>query len=216
MKQHTPFAIFDMDGTLVDSTDYWNQLSHEFLHSKGIFQIPEDLLTRIKHLTVAESVDVFIDQLGLAGNSAVLSREMNDMMARHYERDVPAKDGAADYLQALQRQGVTMCVASATAPDLIDLCLDRLGLRQYFAFILSCEEVGAGKSQPDVYLTAARRLGAAPEEITVYEDAVHALFTAKSAGFRGIAIYDEQSPEDWKNMQDLADGWITDWKEAAK
>jgi uncharacterized membrane protein YbhN (UPF0104 family) len=82
-----------------------------------------------------------------------------------------------------------MCVASATAEDLMDACLTRLGVAHYFSFLLSCETIGAGKSRPDVYFEAAKRLGAQPEDIAVFEDALYAANTAKQAGFYTIAIW---------------------------
>ena len=87
------------------------------------------------------------------------------------------KEGVALYLDRLRRDGVRMCVASATALPLMKACLDRLGVLDYFDFLLSCEEVGWGKDRPDVYHEAARRLGASPGEIAVYEDALGAAKT---------------------------------------
>ena len=104
-----------------------------------------------------------------------------------------------------------MCVASATAEPLMEACLSRLGVAHYFQFLLSCETVGAGKSRPDVYFTAAERLGARPEEIAVYEDALYAARTAKEAGFYVVGIYDDSASEHWDELKELADEWIKEW-----
>ena len=109
-----------------------------------------------------------------------------------------------------------MCVASATAEDLMDACLTRLGVARYFSFLLSCETVGAGKNRPDVYLEAAKRLGAPPEDIAVYEDALYAANTAKQAGFYTIAVRDDSNQPLWETLTALTDEVIFDWQTAAQ
>ena len=109
-----------------------------------------------------------------------------------------------------------MCVASATAPELMESCLLRLGAARYFDFLLSCEEVGAGKHRPDVFWKAAERLGAPPCGIAVYEDALFAAKTAAAAGFYTVAVYDDSGKEDWDELTALADESILDWSVAAQ
>ena len=109
-----------------------------------------------------------------------------------------------------------MCVASATAEELMDACLSRLGVAQYFSFLLSCETVGVGKNQPDVYWEAAKRLGAEPAEIAVYEDALYAAETAKSAGFYTVTVWDDSNQPHWETLTVLADEVILDWRTAAQ
>ena len=101
-----------------------------------------------------------------------------------------------------------MCVASATAEPLMEACLSRLGVAHYFQFLLSCETVGAGKNRPDVYFAAAERLGAEPEEIAVYEDALYAARTAKEAGFYVVGVYDDSASGHWDELKELADEWM--------
>ena len=209
-------AIFDMDGTLVDSMVYWRHLATEFLESKGVQHIAQDILERIKPMTMTESAALFIEEYGLSGTPESVAVEMNAMMDEHYRRDIPLKPGVQVYLDALHRRGVTMCVASATAEELMDACLTRLGVAQCFSFLLSCETVGAGKSRPDVYWEAAKRLGAQPEEIAVYEDALYAAKTAKSAGFYTIAVQDDSNQPHWETLTALADEKILDWQTAAQ
>ena len=177
------YAIFDMDGTLIDSMVFWKNLATEYLTSKGILQIPADILEQIKPMTMSESAALFRREFGLTGD---VEAQMNEMMEDHYRNDIPLKPGAWEYLENLHRQGVRMCVASATAEHLMESCLTRLGVRQYFEFLLSCETVGAGKRSPLVYQESARRLGTVPGEIAVYEDALYAVQTAKAAGFHVV------------------------------
>ena len=210
------FAIFDMDGTLVDSMTYWRNLASEFLQSKGIPEVSPAVSERIRPMTMTESAALFIEEYGLSGTAESIAAEMHAMMDEHYRRDIPLKPGVAAYLEALHRRGVTTCVASATAEDLMDACLTRLGVAHYFSFLLSCETIGVGKSRPDVYLEAAKRLGVQPEDIAVFEDALYAANTAKQAGFYTIAVRDDSNQPHWEELTALADEKILDWQTAAQ
>ena len=204
------YAIFDMDGTLIDSMVFWKNLATEYLTSKGILQIPADILEQIKPMTMSESAALFKERFALTGDAEA---QMNAMMDDHYRRDIPLKPGVLAYLQKLHKKGVRMCVASATAEHLMESCLSRLGVRQYFEFLLSCETVGAGKRSPLVYHEAARRLGTVPSEIAVYEDALYAVQTAKMAGFYVTGVYDEASSGSWQRITKIADKIIYNWED---
>lgn len=205
------FAIFDMDGTLIDSMVFWKNLASEYLYSKGVTQIPADILERIKPMTMSESAALFRQEFRLSGDP---EEEMNAMMDAHYRNDIPLKPGVERYLQTLHSRGVRMCVASATAEHLMEACLSRLGVRDCFEFLLSCESVGAGKSSPLVYHVCAERLGAVPAEIGVFEDALYAVQTAKAAGFHVVGVYDDSSAKNWKTIENYADDVIVNWEEA--
>ena len=210
------FAIFDMDGTLVDSMVYWERLATEFLESKGVREVSPSILEQIKPMTMTESAALFIREYGLPGTAEGVAAEMNAMMDEHYRKDIPLKSGVQEYLEALRRKGVTMCVASATAEELMAACLSRLGVAQHFSFLLSCETVGIGKNRPDVYLESAKQLGAEPAEIAVYEDALYAAETAKSAGFYTVAVWDDSNQLHWETLTALTDEVILDWQRTAQ
>ena len=205
------YAIFDMDGTLIDSMVFWKNLATEYLTSKGILQFPADILEQIKPMTMSESAALFRREFGLTGD---VEAQMNEMMEDHYRNDIPLKPGVREYLENLHRQGVRMCVASATAEHLMESCLTRLGVREHFEFLLSCETVGAGKRSPLVYHDAARRLGAAPREIAVYEDALYAVQTAKAAGFLVVGVYDDSAACNWQAIEQESDEVVLNWEEA--
>lgn len=201
------FAIFDMDGTLIDSMPYWGTLGAEYLGRRGA-QMTDDLRQRIKPMTMTESAALFIREFDLPGTPESVAAEMNDMMDEHYRADIPLKPGVKEYLVSLRKKGVALCVASATAEHLMERCLTRLGVRENFEFLLSCESVGAGKDRPDVYFAAARRLGAGAGECAVYEDAIYAAKTAKEAGFYVVGVYDESADKRWAELSALADETI--------
>lgn len=209
------FAIFDMDGTLVDSMGYWNRLADEYLARHGIPPLPPKLKEESVALTLEGSAQLFIREFGLTSTPEEIAREINGLMEEHYRTDVPLKPGAAACLERMKAAGFQMCVASSTAPELLDICLRRLGIRDYFQFLLSCEEVGVGKDHPDVYLEAARRLGGSPDNTLIFEDILVAARTAKQAGFTLGVIYDVNSADDQEQLKALADRHFTRWDEEA-
>ncbi|MDO4732815.1 MAG: HAD family phosphatase [Bacillota bacterium] len=209
------FAIFDMDGTLVDSMGYWRRLGREYLLRQGLNEDIAPALERVRSLTMGESAVLFVEEFHLPKSPEKVAAEMNSMMEAHYRQDIPLKAGVELYLQRLRERGCRLCVASATDSRLMQDCLRRLSLEGCFEFLLSCQEVGENKRSPLVYLEAARRLGAAPGEIAVYEDALYAAETAKAAGFYTLGVYDAVSRESWAQLTRLTDEWIMDWAEAA-
>ena len=205
------YAIFDMDGTLVDSMGYWARLGWEYLEGRGVREGLEPVLAQIESMTMLESAALFLRSFGLSGTPEEAVAEMNATMEAHYRADIPLKPGVADYLRGLKARSVTLCVASATAEPLVEACLTRLGVADCFDFWLSCETVGVGKHRSDVYDAAAARMGAAPAGTAVYEDALYAARTAKAAGYYLVAVYDPSAAAHWDELCALADETITHW-----
>lgn len=206
------FAIFDMDGTLVDSMGYWFDVCDEFLQELGIRS--QDILEVVKPMTIEQTTEYLNRELHLALSVQSVSEQMRNLMRVHYANDIRRKDGVTAFLDAMQQAGVRMCVASSTPMDLMMLCLSRLDLSKYFELYVTAEEVGKGKNEPDVFLLAAERLGAAPEETIVFEDSLTAGRTAKRVGFTVAAIYDEPGKDEWDTFCQEADYVLPDWQEA--
>lgn len=206
------FCIFDLDGTLLDSMHYWQNLGRDYLAASGVFVGVEPVLDRIKTMTLLESALIFMEQFGLTGPPEQVVHEMNTMMEQHYKYDIPLKLGVKQYLLNLRQKGVRLCVATAANERLAKLCLTRLGMDDFIEFIISCETIGQGKDEPDVFLAACDRFEAQPQQCAVFEDALYAVNTAKAAGFYVVAVYDPAQDDDWNVMKEIADSYITDWR----
>lgn len=114
-------------------------------------------------------------------------------MRKYYTHTITLKEGVIDALKAARAQGIRCCIASATARNVSQPFLERSGLMEYMEFYVDCFEVGAFKNKPDIYLTAAERLGADISECAVFEDAEYCAKTAHEAGFYVVGVYDRQS-----------------------
>lgn len=206
------YCIFDMDGTLTDSMGYWNALGDDYLRARGV-EPPEGLFDRFRAATMAESARYFME-LGVPGPEERIVEDLCALMAENYRLRIPLKPGVAEYLEKLRAQGARLAVATATALPLVHACLRRLGVEDCFECFSSCESLGRSKEFPDVYLEAARRMGAKPEETVVFEDSLFAAHTAKKAGFRVVGVYETVNEEEWPALAELSEETITDWREA--
>ncbi len=207
------FAIFDMDGTLIDSMPVWRGLGAGFLRLHGVTP-PDNLRKIIAPLTLPQSAEYF-RTLGVAGTTGEIVDALNGYMRAQYETTIDLRKGVVSYLDALKAVGVRCCVATATDEALARICLKRLGLLQYFEFIVSCETIGVGKTDPAVYHAAAERLGAAPADIVVYEDAPYAAETAKQAGYYVVGVYDPSAERHQERLKLTIDDYLTDYAAAA-
>ena len=87
-----------------------------------------------------------------------------------------------------------MCIASATALDLVESAMDHCGIRHYFDTVFSCGVLGKGKDTPDIYLMAMEHLGEDMAHTWVFEDAFVAIQTATGIGMQTVGIYDKYNP----------------------
>ena len=134
---------------------------------------------------------------------------LNDLVTEEYRSRVPMKPGADRLLARLADSGISCCIATASEAFQARSAMERLGLWPHFRFAVSCVQYG-GKTRPDIYLEAARRLGTVPAETVVFEDALHAARTAYEAGFRVCGVWDVSAEEDQAALKALADWYVRD------
>ncbi len=200
--------IFDLDGTLIDSMGAWDTVGHEYLASKCITDVPDNLREILTPISITESAEYFINTFGISGSVGQVCDEINEVIAQKYRHTFALKEGAAEFLE--RHRDKKCCVATATDRHLVELVLERLGIARYFDFIITSTEVGSSKQQPDIFLQAAERLGAQVDECVVFEDALHAVKTAKAAGFYTVGVYDRCFEDSAEEIRQYADQYVTD------
>jgi len=141
------------------------------------------------------------------GIPIVKKEDIMDIMKKNYENP-KHKPGAKLFLELLKKEGVRMCVMSATEKDLVASALKNAGMDSYFEFILSSDEFPKGKSSTEIFEAALCRFGAKPEETAMFEDALYSIKRAKSLGMRIIAIEDAISINEKEMIQEMADEYF--------
>lgn len=186
-------AIFDMDGTLVDSLMLWDVLWADFgktyLEDEN-FRPSEADDKRVRTLTLKDAMHLIHENYHIGRDGGELLDRANRMMIDFYSNRVALKDGVLEFLEHCKRGGVKMCLATATATDLLHLALDHCGIGKYFSGIFSCGDIGKGKEHPDVFLLAQKYLGEEVGDTWVVEDSLVAIETATKIGMKTIGIYD--------------------------
>jgi HAD superfamily hydrolase (TIGR01509 family) len=198
--------IFDFDGTLLDSMRAWRTLGTDYLASKGVREIPETLMEHLRPMTLLEAAEYFSAEFSFGQTPEQILAEFNELIAAKYRHEFLPKPGAAEFLE--KHRGMKMCVATATERALAEPALERLGWTKYFEFMITSGETGSSKRSPDIFLQAAERLGVSAREAAVFEDAPHAIKTAKAAGFYTVAVWDESFRHLRAEMESIADVYV--------
>ena len=207
-------AIFDFDGTLVDSMFIWGTIGEDYLRSLGK-EPNEDLRTVFMPLTLEEAAEYYREHYGVALSVKEIVDGVNAMVEGIYRTKVTLKPGVAEYLSWLKENGVRMCIATVTDRYLVEETLERLGILHYFSEIFTCAEVGYGKDKPIIYRKALEHLDTAKNETYVFEDSLFALKTAKADGFTTVGVYDRHENRQ-DNLKNLADYYIDDFSQIKK
>ena len=205
-------AIFDVDGTLLDSMTVWWDVLIDFYEQHGVTLTDEEAF-EFKELTLKESIPMIIDTLGLDESLEEVSDTFQKMASLQYENTLPLKEGADEYLKKLHDSGVKIAIATSGYEELCKKAFTRLGVWQYIDACAFSSEVGVNKSNPDVYLLAAKRIGIPPKECMVFEDITTGIGGAKKGGFETCAIYDATNADETDALKQLSDDYITGWKD---
>ena len=197
------FAVFDLDGTLLDSSEMWRTLGIRYLDMVGVTP-GEGLAEALCEMSLPESARYLRETYKLPYSAEEIVRHFTRMTERFYKEEVALKAGAPRLLSQLRTRCVKMSIATAGDAALGMAALTRLGVADFFSGAVSCTEYGA-KTSPEVFLAAAELMYAVPGETVVFEDSLHAVRTAKKAGFRTAAVYDtgERCPEELEKTADF-------------
>lgn len=188
-------AIFDLDGTLINSLFFWERLWAKLgkIYLDDPNFLPDLTIQKaVRTITFRDAAQLLYDTFAF-GNADEIYDLMHDFCIEIYREKATFKPGAKELLDHLKARGVRMCIASASMPDLLRAIFDRFGLDDYFPKIISCAEVGKGKSHPDVFIAAETYMGTPRETTWIFEDSVTALETAQKAGFKTVGVYDKHN-----------------------
>lgn len=205
-------AIFDLDGTLLDSSWVWDMVDIKFLGDRG-FDVPDDYVEAISPMGAERAAVYTIERFGLNENPDDIVREWINMAKKEYAVDVVCKPFVKEFLEKLSKQGIKMAVATSSDRELFMTTLERENILKYFEHIVTVNEVERGKGYPDIYEEAARRIKINPHNCVVFEDIYTGVSGAKLGEFNVIAVKDEKSSHNRDKIMRLADYYIESYSE---
>ena len=203
-------AIFDFDGTLFDSMFIWDNVGEIYLRSLEKEPKPS-MREDVRALSLYQSACYFKQEYDLSLSVEEIMRGINQTIEHFYIHEVLPKPGVADFLKRMHKDGISMCIATASDRYQIEAALSRCGMEHYFEAIFTCSEVGHGKDEPVIFQKAMEHFGADRSSAIVFEDAIHAIQTAKDDGFAVVAVFDS-SEKRQAEIRNLADCYITDFE----
>lgn len=212
MLENIKGAIFDLDGTLVDSMWVWNKIDIDYLKSKG-HALPENLNSEICHLSFTQTANYFKERFSLSDSIDTILKDWNNMAYNHYSENVKLKDGVKEFLDKLKENNIKIALATSNSVPLLEACLKNNGIYDYFDSITTTDEVSNGKNCPDVYLLAAKKLNVNPKNCIVFEDILPAIKGAKAADMTVIAVSDKHSLNDLDEIINHSDKYINSYFE---
>lgn len=204
--------IFDMDGTLIDSMWIWKDFASNYLQTIGI-EPPKDLSESVKHYSLLEASHYLKERFNIDNSPEEINLQAERLLEGYYENEFQLKPYVRETLEELSRRDIKMCIATATEDRLAMATMKRLEIEHYFEFLQTCNSTGLQKGDKRFFEIAVEKLGEKPEDIWVFEDAYHCMQSAKNAKLNVVAVEDESAKEDRDKIKDLADIYITNFKE---
>lgn len=205
-------AVFDLDGTVLDSMGVWEKVDVLFLENRGMM-LEQDYLDAITPMGFKEAAEYTIRKYSLKEPPDKVVKEWFETAAVLYAQEVGLKAHAREYLQDLKERGIKIAAATSSEPELYKAALKNNNIYQYFDAFAHTSEVKKGKESPAVYQRAAEKLGLKAEECIVYEDILKGIRSARKAGFYTVAFEDSYSAYEKEALKKEADAYITDYRQ---
>lgn len=205
-------AIFDVDGTLLDSMPVWWRVSEKFFKNHNI-EVTSEKFAEYKEMRLEDSLPQIRAEYGLDMSVDEMISEFQRLAFEEYRDFVLMKPHAKEYMEKLHNEGVKIAIATSGYEGLCRSAFERLGVWDLIDARAFSDEVGVDKSNPDVYLLAAERIGVKPSDCVVFEDITAGISGAKKGGFKTCAVYDESNTEDTDELKETADMYIMDFGE---
>ena len=196
-------AIFDMDGTLLDSNGIWLDIDIEFLGRRGISPVPEDYTDYVTHHSAPDAARYTRERFSLPETPEEIMEGWMSMARSAYAHTLPLKPGVPAFLDACRRRGTRMAVLTSCMPPLCRAALEHHRLLDCFEAVYTTAELGIEKRDPALYCLAAERSGVPPQSCLLFEDSPSYCAAARQAGFTVVGVFDPLFAPRWGEMEAL-------------
>ena len=205
-------AIFDLDGTLIDSMGVWETIDIKFLEKRNI-TMPNDYIEKINSMSFEEVAKYTIKRFNLNESVESLIKEWNDMVVYEYSNNIKLKPKVKEYLIKLKENNIKIGLATSSPKELYEPVLKNNKIYDYFDTFTSVEDIKRDKNYPDIYLYTAKKLGLKPNECIGFEDILISVNTLKKADFNAVGVYDKYSHKDIDKIKAVCDKFIYSFEE---
>ena len=208
-------VIFDMDGTLIDSTGLWHEIDKKFFAKRNM-DLPKDYAQKIVHLGLKQAANFTKKEYGIKETPEEIIQEWRQMAIDFYVNEVQLKDGALELLNLFKSNDLKLAIATANDAELYMPCVNRLGIGSYFDFIDDVNISQKGKEDGKIYLDLVDKLQTKVENTLVLEDMPTCLKTVHEIGFPTIAVFDKASEKYEEDKRSNSDLFINNFNELIK
>ena len=204
--------IFDLDGTLIDSSNAWHRVDNIFLSSYGL-ETPDDYDREIAGMGFELAAEYTINRFKLDRTVNEVINEWNDIVRDIFATEISLFAGVEEYLRCLKRKGKKLSVATVNNLELTIPVLENNNVLDLFDDITTASEVARPKGFPDIYLKAVEKLGLLVPKCVVFEDILQGIEGAKKGGFKTVAVLCKKNIHYRDKMISLCDRYITNYNE---
>lgn len=201
--------LFDFDGTLVNSMPAFVSVMQKVLDENDIAYGKDiiNIITPLGYMGTAE----YFKKLGMKLSTEKILKKIYEYAYNEYAHNIPAKANVVQTLRKLKENGADLNVLTASPNPLVDVCLKRLEIYDLFTNVWSCENFGTTKGNPDIYVSAAQKMGKPIGEILFLDDNYNAGMAAKRSGIKVCGVYDPSSKDYADKIKENSDYYICDF-----
>ena len=198
--------VFDFDGTLVDSMPVFVQAMVTMFEESGL-AMPDDFVKKITPLGY-KGTAAYAASCGFTGSIDGFVQRASALTIPAYHHTIPLKDGVREALCALHERGDRLNILTASPHSVLDVCLKRLGVYDWFEYVWSCVDFSLTKADVPLYHAVANALGVPIGACVFIDDNIGSITTAKRAGMTAVGVFDASSEDLVAEMKAAADRYI--------
>ena len=212
MENQKKLVLFDFDGTIVDSMWAWDELGKNTINERNLPPL-RNYDSIIRTMSVPDFSVFLADYYPSLAPAKKLMAEWHEKMLVNYLNKIFLKKGVVSFLNYLRDTNHVIYLASATHFSILSKALDHFEIKSYFDYIVTEEQVGISKRNPMIYNLCAEKANCPKDKIYLFEDAIHAIETAKGIGINVCAVADASMRNSVDEIKHISDLYVEDFSD---